>query len=127
MGLQGSKDNVLNNLHERIYKPRSATTFPQSVAGDGRPPDDNIVTDTSVSSPVRATPNESSLKDHIPPGTCEPVVEMEDVVIKYGEKRVLGDWTESYRGEVRAGLRWTVQQGERWGVFGPNGRHETRP
>lgn len=51
----------------------------------------------------------------------EPLVEMENVQIKYREKQVLGGWTELVDGRAREGLWWTVKRGERWGIFGPNG------
>ncbi|KAL8824688.1 MAG: hypothetical protein Q9170_008075, partial [Blastenia crenularia] len=55
----------------------------------------------------------------------EPIIEMRDIVVKYGDKIVLGNWQESIHGETRAGLQWTVRRGERWGVFGPNGSGKT--
>ena len=127
VGLQGSKDDVLNKLQDEIVKLRPAAAFSQSVASDGRPPDNCMVPDTAVLNPEKVAPGQSLLNDQNPPGMGEPVVGMEDVVIKYGEKQILGDWTENYNGEIRAGLRWTVRKGERWGVFGPNGRPERRP
>lgn len=47
----------------------------------------------------------------------EPLVVMEDVNIKYGSKQILGGWKGT-----RSGLWWTIRRGERWGVFGPNGK-----
>ncbi|KAL8915608.1 MAG: hypothetical protein Q9172_006857, partial [Xanthocarpia lactea] len=55
----------------------------------------------------------------------EPIVEMSDVRIKYGDKVVLGNWQESINGERRQGLNWIVRRGQRWGVFGPNGSGKT--
>lgn len=52
----------------------------------------------------------------------EPIVEMQDVVVNYGPKIVLGNWSQTIDGEARRGLQWTVRRGERWGVFGPNGK-----
>lgn len=54
---------------------------------------------------------------------AEALVEMEGVQVKYGEKLVLGGWKEEIDGHSRSGLWWTVRRGERWGVFGPNGRY----
>lgn len=48
----------------------------------------------------------------------ESLVVMEDVKIKYGNKQILGGWNDP-----RSGLWWTIRRGERWGVFGPNGRY----
>lgn len=54
----------------------------------------------------------------------ELLVKMEGVCVKYGEKVVLGNWTESLgENEKRKlpGLWWDVRRGDRWGIFGPNG------
>lgn len=56
-------------------------------------------------------------------GAGEPIVQMKDVIIKYGDKKVMGGWKQEIDGEIRAGLDWTVRKGERWGVFGPNGAY----
>ncbi|KAF2838707.1 ABC transporter [Patellaria atrata CBS 101060] len=52
----------------------------------------------------------------------EPVIEMEGVQVKYGERCILGDWTQK---DGKEGLWWNVRQGERWGIFGPNGSGKT--
>lgn len=51
----------------------------------------------------------------------EPLVEMENVQVSYGDKQVLGAWVQNVEGQHRPGLCWTVRRGQRWGVFGPNG------
>ena len=57
------------------------------------------------------------------------VVEMKDVHIKYGAKEVLGNWRTPIgdQGEFREGLWWEVKKGDRWGVFGPNGKDKVNP
>lgn len=51
------------------------------------------------------------------------VVEMKGVHVKYGAKEILGNWIVKDRpSDQRDGLWWNVFRGERWGVFGPNGR-----
>ncbi|OAX80355.1 hypothetical protein ACJ72_05313 [Emergomyces africanus] len=56
----------------------------------------------------------------------EPIVEMDGVYVKYGDKVVLGGWTQPVVGgmEMR-GLHWKVHRGQRWGVFGSNGSGKT--
>ena len=54
--------------------------------------------------------------------TGEPVVEMEGVHVKYGEKYILGNWKKVIDGLSVDGLWWNVRKGERWGIFGPNGQ-----
>lgn len=56
-----------------------------------------------------------------PPG--EPLIEMKGVNVKYDGKSVLGDWTQKIDDETRDGLWWSVSRGQRWGVFGPNGKN----
>lgn len=51
----------------------------------------------------------------------EPLVEMENVNVRYGARQILGGWKQDFNGKERDGLWWTIRRGERWGVFGPNG------
>ena len=61
----------------------------------------------------------SALSDASVPG--EPLIEMEGVHVKYGQKEILGAWNQDAQGQSQRGLWWTVRKGERWGIFGPNG------
>ena len=61
------------------------------------------------------------------PQEGEPLVEMQDVCVKYGDRTVLGGWKQQIDNESREGLWWTVRRGERWGVFGPNGKCKSNP
>lgn len=51
----------------------------------------------------------------------EVLVKMEGVCVKYGEKMVLGNWTQGSEEEKTCGLWWDVRRGDRWGIYGPNG------
>ena len=51
----------------------------------------------------------------------EPVVEMKNVIVRYGDREILGGWNKDSDTGTGAGLDWTVRKGQRWGVFGPNG------
>lgn len=51
----------------------------------------------------------------------EPVVEMQGVKVSYGDKTVLGDWTQN----DQSGLWWTLHRGQRCGIFGANGSGKT--
>lgn len=57
----------------------------------------------------------------------KPVVEMEGVHVRYGDKVVLGNWKQLVRGRKRnkIGLWWRVRQGQRWAVLGANGSGKT--
>ncbi|KAL8983876.1 MAG: hypothetical protein Q9177_004850, partial [Variospora cf. flavescens] len=65
------------------------------------------------------------LRDRVRAPTGEPIIEMHDVVVRYGDRTVLGNWHQTINGETRPGLHWTVRRGERWGIFGPNGSGKT--
>jgi hypothetical protein len=52
----------------------------------------------------------------------DPLVEMEGVRIKYGTNSVLGNWQRDVEGSVQEGLWWNIHRGQRWGIFGANGR-----
>lgn len=69
--------------------------------------------------------------DDSKPVIGEPVVELNGVQIRYGDKCVLGDWTSQPNSDrskediSTPGLHWTVRKGQRWGIFGPNGSGKT--
>jgi ABC-type molybdenum transport system ATPase subunit/photorepair protein PhrA len=59
----------------------------------------------------------------LPPG--EAVVEMCGLKVTYGDKTVLGDWSQKVNGEKREGLWWSLHRGQRCGIFGANGSGKT--
>lgn len=86
------------------------------------------------------SPRATNLQQEPPLG--EPLLEMDGVTIRYGDKPALGDWTEQLRMEdlpddagkclvrdedsdSKPGLRWTVRRGQRWAVIGANGSGKT--
>jgi len=83
---------------------------------------ERMVTNPTKSKPQKALVDRAWLAEYTHIG--EPVIEMEGVSVKYGDRPVLGNWEmrDSDSEEVRKGLWWTVHQGQRWGIFGPNGR-----
>ncbi|KAI9829848.1 MAG: hypothetical protein M1819_005946 [Sarea resinae] len=67
-----------------------------------------------------------------PRSITEPIVEMEGVEVKYGDKEILGRWNQgnpnSHKGmqkNLKDGLWWRVRRGQKWGIFGPNGSGKT--
>ena len=75
-----------------------------------------------------AQPSREGLSMHAtePQTLGEPIVDMHSVQVKYGDKIVLGNWTQvDGEGKTTIGLNWTVRRGSRWGVFGPNGSGKT--
>ncbi|KAI5304261.1 hypothetical protein KEM56_006686 [Ascosphaera pollenicola] len=67
----------------------------------------------------------SILKDRETSGQGEPIIAMDGVSVRYGDKIVLGNWEQTVDGEKQKGLHWKVHRGERWGVFGLNGSGKT--
>ncbi|GAB7362215.1 hypothetical protein MBLNU230_g2240t1 [Neophaeotheca triangularis] len=58
----------------------------------------------------------------------EPLVEMRGVKVTYGETIVLGDWHGKFEdpdSDSQSGLWWSLQRGQRCGIFGPNGSGKT--
>ena len=51
----------------------------------------------------------------------EPLVQMEGVEVRYGDRKILGNWKQDIGGVVKDGLWWTVSRGDRLCIFGPNG------
>ncbi|RAK76492.1 putative ABC transporter [Aspergillus fijiensis CBS 313.89] len=60
-----------------------------------------------------------------PPRGGEPLIEMEGVRVQYGDKAVLGKWSQFVDGESKEGLHWTVRRGQRWAILGANGSGKT--
>ncbi|KAL8718204.1 MAG: hypothetical protein Q9225_004631 [Loekoesia sp. 1 TL-2023] len=100
-GPKGKAPNSLKKLVVTLAKPESDIKF---------------LKNSREGLPLRGGP---------PTPSGEPIIEMRDVVVKYGDKTVLGNWQGSINGKTRPGLQWTVHRGERWGVFGPNGSGKT--
>ena len=100
---QGIKEEVLGKLGVRMVESLPDKIFPKSTS---------LVGDLVRGTTVYAEPLN---------GAGEPIVQMKNVIIKYGDKKIMGGWKQGINGEIRAGLDWTVRKGERWGVFGPNG------
>jgi hypothetical protein len=53
----------------------------------------------------------------------EPQIEMNGVRVQYGDKVVLGDWTQTE--SSTPGLHWKVRRGQRWAILGANGSGKT--
>ena len=85
---QGKKESVLPKTGERALHPKTVEhTFPFG---------------TAFSEPAKSR---------------KPVVQMKNVVVKYGDREILGGWNTDSDTGTSAGLDWTVRKGERWGVF----------
>lgn len=55
----------------------------------------------------------------------EPLIEMNGVRVQYGDKTVLGNWSQEVGRQLKEGLHWTVRRGQRWIILGPNGSGKT--
>ena len=122
---QGLKNDVLSQLKDCAMSSDSKTSI--GVTGElGRTLTAQGIKDFDNTSPKRSSrqSHESSLQtgDSSQLSFGEPLIEMDNVRVQYGNKQVLGDWVQEIDGQRRQGLSWTVRRGQRWGIFGPNGR-----
>ncbi|KAK3307704.1 P-loop containing nucleoside triphosphate hydrolase protein [Chaetomium strumarium] len=134
VGAMGAKETVLDGLRNYVRRVRSGNlaedeTMPvhalsemgrtltkDGIAGEGMAEDFSI-------SITNGSAEEGTLQNT---SVGEPLVEMDGCRVQYGDKVVLGNWTEELGdGQTTTGLHWTVRRGERWGVFGPNGSGKT--
>ncbi|KAL8831931.1 MAG: hypothetical protein Q9191_000571 [Dirinaria sp. TL-2023a] len=127
---QGFKNDILSQLKDRAVSSQSKNPIESTVEVEvGRDLDAQGTEEFSNSSPKRSSQelHESSLQirdpEQIPLG--EPLIEMNEVQVRYGNKQVLGGWVQELDGQRRPGLIWTVRRGQRWGIFGPNGSGKT--
>ncbi|KAL4973294.1 P-loop containing nucleoside triphosphate hydrolase protein [Aspergillus desertorum] len=67
---------------------------------------------------------ENPVQFQMPPDG-EALIEMDGVRVQYGDKVVLGGWSQNIRKKSREGLHWTVRRGQRWVILGPNGCGKT--
>ena len=123
---QGRTDDVIRNLRGES-KANSIRQGPQGTLEVGRKLsaqgiEDNHLNRRVSAEPDTQTPNVVTAKGKDSAGTREPVLEMENVQVRYGDKQVLGGWVQDVDGQPRQGLWWTVRRGQRWGVFGTNGK-----
>ena len=100
---------------------------------------------------TRDTYAKHTAPEEVPVG--EPLIEMDGVTVRYGDKAVLGNWDKQYEavprmvkkrikyyrgsaelicwpsdqehGRSASGLRWSVCRGQRWAIIGPNGSGKT--
>ncbi|KAG4030838.1 hypothetical protein MFRU_011g02900 [Monilinia fructicola] len=145
----GPKDDVLDQLRDHLHKtkngkddlnlhltPSSLKEIGRKLTLDGieQPKYEQSV---ATSSNLKVPKQESSKytgpvsRDGYPMNDVqslekgEVLIEMEGARVNYGNKSVLGNWTEKVNGVERHGLWWSVKRGERWGIFGPNGSGKT--
>ncbi|KAL2000204.1 hypothetical protein VTN02DRAFT_3417 [Thermoascus thermophilus] len=70
-------------------------------------------------------PRKQALFETVAPRGGEPIIEMDGVQVRYGDKTVLGGWKQRVNGELRDGLHWKVRRGQRWAILGANGSGKT--
>jgi len=75
--------------------------------------------------PTTGGPAASNSSSNTPDSNRDVLVEMDGCQVKYGDKIVLGNWSESTPTGAKSGLQWKVRRGDRWAVFGPNGSGKT--
>ena len=123
---QGRTDDVIRNLRDESKAFRTGLG-PQVTLELGRKLSTQGIEDNHLNRGVSAepdaqTPGVVTAKGKDSADAREPVLEMESVQVRYGDKQVLGGWLQGVDGQPRQGLWWTVRRGQRWSVFGPNGK-----
>ena len=122
---QGRKDNVLKRVRGKTEDSRSrqATQISPELGRKltARGIEVRSANSTKTSKQEIQTHGGPTADDQGSSNAGEPLVEMENVQVRYGDKQVLGGWVQDVDGQPRQGLWWTVRRGQRWGVFGPNG------
>ncbi|GES62115.1 ABC transporter [Aspergillus terreus] len=74
---------------------------------------------------LRLLSSKASQVGLVAPRGGEALIEMDGVRVQYGEKVVLGNWTQKVNNEEKEGLHWTVRRGQRWVILGANGSGKT--
>ncbi|KAM3456086.1 hypothetical protein MY3296_001955 [Beauveria thailandica] len=123
IGSMGPKDAVLDGLRKYVQGVQSGT-----LVEDKKMPLRTLTEVGKVlssTSPCSTASSKDATMQESSSSTAEPVVEMDGCRIRYNDKVVLGNWSQSINGQEKPGLVWTVRRGERWGVFGPNGSGKT--
>lgn len=122
IAFQGDKNDVLGKVKSTLGDRQLVSVeFGRKLTDRGIEEGHDHATMSSDSD--TRSPESLNLQDESLSNSGEPLVEMENVQVRYGEKQVLGGWTENINGKSQHGLSWTVRRGQRWGVFGPNGGH----
>ena len=126
IGSMGPKDVVLEGLKKYIKGVKSGGLVEDpnlpihALADVGRVLPSTALTSGQTSSDSAAEIRSSSAS------SSEPLVEMDGCRVQYGDKAVLGNWSQQMEdGTSKDGLIWTVRRGERWAVLGPNGSGKT--
>ncbi|KXX78635.1 putative molybdenum transport ATP-binding protein ModF [Madurella mycetomatis] len=131
VGLTGAKEDVLDDLKKYVRGvqnggPEDETLPVHALSEMGRTlTKDGIAGEAVGEEFSTSVPYGVEERPAVGRHLGEPLVEMDGCKVRYGDKVVLGNWTEERDGKSVTGLRWTVRRGERWAVFGPNGSGKT--
>lgn len=139
VGATGPRDAVLDRLRQYVQGVRRGTVaeepgMPAQALGEmGR-----LLTERGVQGEAFAEATTVAGSTDTSVAVGEPLVQMDGCRVQYGDRVVLGNWTQPAAGtgigsgsssgsgtDTIDGLVWTVRRGERWGVFGANGSGKT--
>lgn len=97
----------------------------QSILRQAQEDMESGILDRQLFTDLGLTKPSSLSKEFVASTGREPLIEMDGVRVQYGEKAVLGDWTQIVNGEEKDGLHWRVRRGQRWAILGANGSGKT--
>ncbi|KAI9732090.1 MAG: hypothetical protein M1834_004186 [Cirrosporium novae-zelandiae] len=125
IAFQGPRKDVIKDVEEKY---QAAQSEPDAASGFVYNPknfEKVLEQNGSKSTKNVKAKNKLNTKERLVTWTTtkEPLVEMEGVQVRYGNKLVFGDWIQY--GKSYEGLYWVIKRGVRWGVFGPNGSGKT--
>jgi len=122
---QGRTDDVMNRMKSETNNDRTGHAiqisheFGRKLTTRGI--EDECTSSRKISEQKAQMPKPIKAEKGGLPDGREPLVEMENIRVVYGDKQVLGGWVQDVNDQPRQGLWWTVRRGQCWGVFGPNG------
>ncbi|KAH8594359.1 hypothetical protein B0O99DRAFT_624816 [Bisporella sp. PMI_857] len=116
---------ILNDLALKKNRKGTPIRKPESEAESGPGKTTSASAPAGTADGTALSRDGYKLHDSHPNENGEALVEMEGVNVSYGNKSVLGNWSQEVNGGTKNGLWWTVRRGERWGIFGPNGSGKT--
>ena len=85
-------------------------------------PEEYLYTVPSLEAFRRAPPRAVKKIAETPRIEKKTVLEMNGLQIRHDNQIIVGNWKQNVDGSEKDGLWWKVSTGERWGLFGPNGR-----
>ena len=125
---QGPKEIVIKHARKAMYTINTGSQKPglwKYAEKEETPPRDETKEQTrqgTTRTRRRWDYIDQTMKDNQDRTEGEALVKMKGVQVKYGNHMVLGNWEQEVQGELKKGLWWDIKRGDRWALFGANGK-----